>query len=207
MSTSDDNSAYIVQFLLVFLAPALMAASCYMAMGRVVLHVTPKAYCNARSLWVPPRFMTPVFVTCDVVAFLIQVFGGTSSVSNDVDTQKRGYTIMKIGLVVQLLAFGFFIVISFRFHVFSKRFRSSWPDAKWIPFLWAINIGCLMIFGVNGYLSAHEWNFYVFESAIILPVLVIYNIYHPAKYLTNIGWKQNREGKGTERLGDGSEMM
>ena len=90
--------------------------------------------------------MTPVFVTCDVIAFLVQVFGGTLGVSTDVATQKRGYNIMKIGLVVQLLAFGFFIVISFRFHVVSKRFRSSWPDAKWIPFLWAINIGCVLIF-------------------------------------------------------------
>ena len=160
---------YIVQFLTVFLAPALMAASCYMAMvtpsllqqpshwstninkqGRVVLHVTPKPYCNAKSLWVPPRFMTPVFVTCDVLAFLIQVFGGISSVSNDISTQKRGYTIMKIGLVIQLLAFGFFIIISFRFHVFSKNFRSSWPDTKWVQFLWAINIGCCLIFVSTG---------------------------------------------------------
>jgi hypothetical protein len=90
--------------------------------------------------------MTPVFVTCDVVAFLIQVMGGISSVSNDISTQKRGYNIMKIGLIVQLLAFGFFIVISFRFHVFSKRFRDSWPDTKWVNFLWAINTGCCLIF-------------------------------------------------------------
>jgi hypothetical protein len=90
--------------------------------------------------------MTPVFVTFDVVSFLVQVFGGTLAVSNDISTQKRGYTIMKLGLLLQLLAFGFFIVISFRFHLFSKHFRNSWPDTKWVPFLWAINIGCCMIF-------------------------------------------------------------
>ncbi|KAH6698508.1 RTA1 like protein-domain-containing protein [Leptodontidium sp. 2 PMI_412] len=201
-----NRAAFIVQFLTIFLAPALMAASCYMAMGRVVLNVTPKAYCNATSLWVTPRYMTPVFVACDVISFLIQVVGGVSSVSNG-SAKKRGYTIMKIGLAVQLLAFGFFIVISFRFHVFSKKFRDSWPNTTWVQFLWAINIGCCLIFvrsvyrfvefqqGFDGYLVNHEWNFYVFEAAIILPVLLIYNFYHPAKYLMNISWKQDKRRK------------
>lgn len=65
--------------------------------------------------------------------------------------------------------------------------------------------------GVGGYLSNHEWNFYVFEAAIILPVLVTYNFFHPAQYLTNIGWRQNREGKGSANgagwTSDGAELL
>lgn len=49
--------------------------------------------------------------------------------------------------------------------------------------------------GFDGYLVNHEWNFYVFEAAIILPVLLIYNFYHPAKYLMNISWKQDKRRK------------
>lgn len=44
--------------------------------------------------------------------------------------------------------------------------------------------------GFEGYLNTHEWNFYVFESGLILLVFGIYNVWHPARYLTNIGWKQ-----------------
>lgn len=52
--------------------------------------------------------------------------------------------------------------------------------------------------GIDGYLSFHEWNFYVFEAATILPVLIIFNIYHPIHYLTHVSWnqKRGREGKG-----------
>jgi hypothetical protein len=64
---------------------------------------------------------------------------------------------------------------------------------------------------VKGYLSNHEWNFYVFEAAVILPVLLIYNFYHPAKYLSNIGWEQNKEQKGlghhASLASEGAELM
>ena len=46
--------------------------------------------------------------------------------------------------------------------------------------------------GQDGYLVTHEWNFYVFETSLILPVFVIFNWYHPSRYLTNIGFRQNR---------------
>ena len=65
--------------------------------------------------------------------------------------------------------------------------------------------------GVNGYLTNHEWNFYVFEAAMILPVLLIYNFYHPAKYLINTSWKQNKHRKGlahhTSLASEGAELM
>ncbi|KAI9649427.1 hypothetical protein NHQ30_002003 [Ciborinia camelliae] len=203
MLTNAD--AYIIQFTLIFLAPALMAASCYMAMGRVILHATPTSSRTIKNLWVPPRWMTPIFVTCDVIAFLIQVFGATSATSKDPKTVQKGYNIMKVGLVIQLLCFGFFLVVSLRFHVVSKRFQNSWPDTQWKKLLMAINIASALIFarsiyrmieftsGSGGYLTVHEWNFYVFEALLILPVLVLFNVYHPAKFLKNVGWKQQRE--------------
>ncbi|TGO43420.1 hypothetical protein BHYA_0001g00490 [Botrytis hyacinthi] len=202
---TTNRNAYIVQFVLIFLAPALMAASCYMAMGRVILHVTPSSFRNVKNLWVPPRWMTPIFVTCDIVAFLIQVFGATSATSKDSKVVQRGYNVMKVGLVIQLVCFGFFLVVSLRFHFISKKFESSWPDRQWKKLLMAINIASGLIFarsiyrmvefttGFDGYLSIHEWNFYVFEAALMLPVLVLFNVYHPAKFLTNVGWRQQRE--------------
>ncbi|ESZ96365.1 putative RTM1-like protein [Sclerotinia borealis F-4128] len=202
---TDNRNAYIIQFVLFFLAPALMAASCYMAMGRVIVHATPSSSRNIKTLWVLPRWMTPIFVTCDVIAFLIQVFGATSATSKDPKTVNRGYSVMKVGLAIQLACFGFFLVVSLRFHIVSKRFQSSWPDTQWRKLLMAINVASVLIFArsiyrmvefttdFDGYLSTHEWNFYVFEAVSMLPVLILFNVHHPAKFLTNVGWRQQRE--------------
>lgn len=88
----------------------------------------------------------PLFVICDIAAFVTQVFGGTESTDTNHETAKSGLEIMKIGLIIQLLCFGFFLIISVRFRYVSKRFEQSWPDRQWPTFLLAINISGGLIF-------------------------------------------------------------
>ncbi|CZT02522.1 related to RTM1 protein [Rhynchosporium agropyri] len=204
VAKEGDKGLYILQFVMIFIAPAVMAAACYMAMGRVALHAAPKEFQTMKHLWIPPRYMTPLFVTCDIAAFVTQVMGGVDSTDKDIEVAKKGLDTMKIGLIIQLICFGFFLVISIRFHSVSKRFEQFWPDKQWPNFLWAINVAGTLIFvrciyrliefslGHDNYLITHEWNFYVFETCFILPVFFIFNWYHPARYLTNIGFRQER---------------
>ncbi|KAG4413305.1 hypothetical protein IFR04_013565 [Cadophora malorum] len=199
-----DKGLYIMQFVMIFIAPAVLAAACYMAMGRIALHAAPTEFQTVKHLWIPPRYMTPLFVTCDIAAFVTQVMGGTDATSDDNKTALNGMKTMKIGLIIQLVCFGFFLIISVRFHSVSKRFEQFWPDKQWPKFLVAINVSCALIFirciyrliefsqGRDGYLITHEWNFYVFETCFILPVFFIFNWYHPARYLTNLGFRQQR---------------
>jgi hypothetical protein len=72
--------------------------------------------------------------------------GGSDSTDSDREKAKNGLEIMKIGLIIQLVCFGFFLVISIRFHSVSKRFEQYWPDKQWPKFLWAINIAAMLIF-------------------------------------------------------------
>ncbi|KAL1845228.1 hypothetical protein VTK73DRAFT_833 [Phialemonium thermophilum] len=58
---------YIIQSLLILLAPALFAASIYMLLGRTVLLLDAPQHSLIR-----PRFMTKVFVAGDVLSFLVQ---------------------------------------------------------------------------------------------------------------------------------------
>jgi hypothetical protein len=60
--------------LLILLAPPLFAASIYMTLGRV----TVKLRAEKQSI-VPVRILTKVFVTGDVISFLLQA-GGTVEV-------------------------------------------------------------------------------------------------------------------------------
>ena len=56
----------------------------------------------------------------------------------------------------------------------------------------------------------HEWNFYVFEGVAILPILFIFAVLHPARFLTNVGFRQagpsRKEGDDEERAIDGAVL-
>lgn len=92
-------------------------------------------------------YTAPVFVTGDLISFIIQVIGGLKSATSDTaDGKKSAFDIMKIGLAVQLVCFGLFLVISFRFHFASKAFNMHWPDMQWPKFLWILNISACLVF-------------------------------------------------------------
>jgi len=63
-------NAYLVQTLLILLGPALLAASIYMILGRLIRMLDAEQYALIRTKW-----MTKVFVTGDVISFLAQGAG------------------------------------------------------------------------------------------------------------------------------------
>lgn len=66
---------YIIQSVLLLVAPALFAASIYMELGRIVLMVD-----GERALFVRRKWLTKIFVAGDVLSFLMQSSG--TSISN-----------------------------------------------------------------------------------------------------------------------------
>jgi hypothetical protein len=76
-SAAQDPDAYtlgpyIIQSLLLLVAPALFAASIYMELARIVLLVD-----GDHALFIRRRWLTRIFVSGDVLSFLIQ--GGGKS--------------------------------------------------------------------------------------------------------------------------------
>lgn len=61
---------YIIQSLLLLLAPALFAASIYMVLGRIIRLVEAESHSLIRVNW-----LTKIFVTGDVLSFLVQSGG------------------------------------------------------------------------------------------------------------------------------------
>lgn len=61
---------YIIQSILLLVAPALFAASIYMELGRIVQMVG-----GERALFVRRTWLTKVFVAGDVLSFLMQSSG------------------------------------------------------------------------------------------------------------------------------------
>lgn len=58
---------YIIQTLLILIAPALFAASIYMVLRRIVILVD-----GAQHSIIPVKWLTKVFVTLDVISFMMQ---------------------------------------------------------------------------------------------------------------------------------------
>ena len=61
---------YIVQTLCLLLAPALLAASIYMLLGRIILVLQAESHAIVKKKW-----LTKIFVAGDVMSFLLQGAG------------------------------------------------------------------------------------------------------------------------------------
>lgn len=69
-SPDFTKGPYIIQSALILIAPAFLAASIYMTLGRIIRMVHAEQYAVIRLSW-----MTKIFVTGDVLSFLMQASG------------------------------------------------------------------------------------------------------------------------------------
>ncbi|PYH76636.1 RTA1-domain-containing protein [Aspergillus uvarum CBS 121591] len=156
-----------VQTILILIAPSLFAASIYMTLGRIIYITGGEQFCLVRRSW-----LTKIFVLGDIVAFLTQAGGAAILVQQKASSFSTGETIIKIGLIIQVIFFGLFILTSVLFHVrlvksgFAKRYARNVP---WRRHMHALYIGSVFIFircifrlieydqGTTGALLQHEY--------------------------------------------------
>ncbi|OJJ69610.1 hypothetical protein ASPBRDRAFT_157628 [Aspergillus brasiliensis CBS 101740] len=108
---------YIMQELLLLLAPSLFAASIYMILARIIRVSKGESY----SL-VPAHWITRIFVIGDIIAILGQATGGgilsttsfnpSSTSKSNKSRQTLGNWIIIGGLIAQVIFFGLFILVS-----------------------------------------------------------------------------------------------
>ncbi|CAP93842.1 Pc16g11720 [Penicillium rubens Wisconsin 54-1255] len=182
---------YIVQTLCLLLAPALLAASIYMLLGRIILVLQAESHAILKKKW-----LTKIFVTGDVMSFLLQGAGGGIQSSGSLDSMKTGERIIIAGLFVQIIFFGFFIVVAVLFDLKLRKYRiprcfsGEVPWRKHLNILYATSILILIrsafrlveyIQGNNGYLLRHEVYLYLFDSLLMLIAMIIFNVAHPSE--------------------------
>ncbi|KAL3469438.1 RTA1 like protein-domain-containing protein [Aspergillus californicus] len=179
---------YIMQSVLLLVAPALFAASIYMYLGRVILLVRGEQFSIIRVSW-----MTKIFVAGDVLSFLMQASGAGILVT---DSKDMGENIIVGGLFVQIIFFGFFVICSY---IFQRRISAN-PTAlelanatPWKRHMWALYGSSILILirsifrvieylqGYDGYLLRNEAFIYVFDALLMWLVLVIFVVVHPSE--------------------------
>ncbi|KAH8805275.1 RTA1 like protein-domain-containing protein [Xylogone sp. PMI_703] len=185
-------SPYLVQTLCLLVAPAFFAASIYMVLGRIILLVQGERCSLIRKKW-----MTKIFVTGDILSFLLQAGGGGIMSSGSLSAMHTGEHIVIVGLFVQFVFFGFFLVVATTFH---RRIRKA-PTAlsspvseigtTWEKYLVMLYVVSLLIMvrsifrvveyigGNDGSIMRHEVFVYVFDATLMVSVMLLFNIRHP----------------------------
>lgn len=211
--------------MLILVAPPLFAASIYMTLGRVIIGLN----CQEYSI-VPVRFLTKIFVVGDVISFLLQcggmcwfydVFlflfvdtnffpGGGYMAAGSLSAMKIGANIVIGGLAIQLLFFGFFVVVAAVFHWRVKRnsrniSHSSEQGKKWESIMWALYAACFLILvrsifrvaefveGNDGFIMRREYLLYIFDACLMALSGIVLVVIYPGSFLGRNGSKRDSE--------------
>ncbi|KAI1630076.1 RTA1 like protein-domain-containing protein [Exophiala viscosa] len=205
----DSKTPYIIQVLLILLAPILFAASVYMFLGRLVRAAGGQQYSIIRVTW-----LTKIFVIGDIFCFLVQAAGASMLVNaTDKDGIDRGQNIILGGLVLQILFFILFITTAVIWHV-RVRSQPLWQYCAssglnlsrtlWSLYLVGVLITLRNIYrpaeykgGQNGYLLEHEWPAYALDAflmAIVMATTLLWYSVELRPKNSEAGW--NLQGVG-----------
>jgi hypothetical protein len=177
---------FIMQLLLLLVAPPVMAASIYMSLGRIMTAMKVK-----RQALMGPRKLTTIFVLNDVFCFLLQVGGAGVQVSTGANLREIGRKVIIGGLALQLVIFSFYILIIWTLFRRLKRSPTENSDAlNWRNQLRAQLLAsfCIMIRSIfrlaefvdlNGPAGKTEALIYVFDASLMWIAGTIFILTHP----------------------------
>lgn len=115
------------------------------------------------------------------------------------DTVKLGNLIIVTGLCVQLIFFGFFMIVSWVFHrrmnasPTEVSLSTSVPWSRYMKILYIVSALVMIrsiyrvieyIQGTSGFLQEHEAFLYIFDSSLMLLCCIIFNIFHPSQIIS-----------------------
>ncbi|KAL6907375.1 RTA1 protein [Trichoderma evansii] len=196
---------YIIQSILLLVAPSLFAATIYMELGRIVTLIDGEGH-----ILISKRWITKIFVGGDVLSFVIQGSGGGYQAAGSLEALQNGAKVIIVGLFVQLLFFGFFIVVAVAFNLSIRRAptgrsNSHIPWKKHFMVLYVVSLLIMVrsvfraieyLQGFDGYLLSHEAYLYIFDAVLMFLVMVLFNYIHPSEIISrengsnvSSGWK------------------
>lgn len=180
---------YIIQSVFILIAPTLFAAAIYMVLSRIIRSVQAERLSPIRI-----DRITKIFVSCDIVTFLVQ--GGGAGMMAQSSLTKIGQYIVLAGLILQIVTFVLFLATSFTFKSRMDRdptFLSMNADVPWKKHLFSLYAISAMILlrsifrvveyglGNNGYLLSNEWPNYVLDALPMFIAMVLFAVWHPSE--------------------------
>ncbi|KAL5514335.1 hypothetical protein ACEPAG_2423 [Sanghuangporus baumii] len=108
-----DLLPYTIQTVATVIAPTPLLAANFMILGMLI------RYLGEEFSRISPKLYAIIFTSADIVALIIQAFGGakaSSAVSNGEDPE-GGAHIMLIGIILQMIAITFYVLLASEFFV------------------------------------------------------------------------------------------
>ncbi|KAJ9353633.1 RTA1 like protein-domain-containing protein [Paecilomyces variotii] len=179
---------YVTQSTLLLIAPALFSASIYMELGRIIVLVGGERHSLIRVSW-----LTKIFVSGDVLSFLMQASGAGILVQGN---QGTGNGVILGGLFVQIIFFCFFVCSALTFQRRLSKTPTEQSEAGYIPWrkhmnaLYAASVLILIrsVFrvaeyaeGNDGALLRTEVYLYVFDAVLMFLVMLTFAVIHPSE--------------------------
>ncbi|THH30536.1 hypothetical protein EUX98_g3661 [Antrodiella citrinella] len=211
--TPDSKGTYIAEYLFVVLSPCGFIAANYVLLGRISQWMGGHDH-----LWITPRRITVVFVTSDVVTFLVQAAGGATSSADDPETALTGSHIFLAGLALQLVSFVTFSILYVRF-LFRmwKHEPEQWTRDSHLPWYrdWrslagAMVVSCIGILirsvyrtielsqGFLGKLATTEAFFYGLDTLPLFIAIIVYIPFWPSRYIPEVVRSKDAETEERE---------
>ncbi|KIY51649.1 hypothetical protein FISHEDRAFT_36637, partial [Fistulina hepatica ATCC 64428] len=197
----DSRGWVILQQIFIACSPAAFLAFNYIVYGHLVVNCL-----GARHSWIRPTRVAFIFVSSDIVTFLVQAAGSSLLVTEHAVT---GQHVFLVGLVLQSASYVLFFVTFLRAIYSVKREgiatgKEIWWKAVYplgfssIPILVRCVFRCIQIgLGRTNILSTDEVFFYCLDSLPLLLSIVIYVIWWPGEYIDS-GADSIAEYKGRE---------
>ncbi|KAJ5919314.1 hypothetical protein N7466_010257 [Penicillium verhagenii] len=186
-----EKGPYIIQILLILLAPILFAAGIYMFLGRLI-----KASGYPQMSLIRINWLTKIFVSGDILCFLIQAAGAGKLVGADTSAEEEtGENIILGGLALQVLFFCVFATCAILFHVRTRRnhiLKLVDPSLFLERMLYSLYVCSILITvrnvyrfieyksGTSGYLEKHEWPQYGLDVALMAIIMAVTWIWYSA---------------------------
>ncbi|KAG1836065.1 RTA1-domain-containing protein, partial [Suillus subluteus] len=203
----DSLGIYIAEYLMIVLSPCFFVATNYVLLGRLAREIN----CVHRVL-LPVRRLTLIFVSSDVITFVIQAAGASITTSTVYSSALTGLHVSLIisirfflaGLVLQLVSVSLFCVIYARFlykvhaeeqTIWMRDSKQYW-NSDWRTLAAAAAVSCIGILirscyrvvevaqGFHGSLSSSETAFYLGDTLPLCVAIVIYVPFWPGRFIT-----------------------
>ncbi|KUJ18266.1 RTA1-domain-containing protein [Mollisia scopiformis] len=191
-----DNNDFLTYLICLTIAPALLSASIYLCLSRIVI-----VYGENLSRF-KPRTYTAFFCTCDFICLVLQgMGGGIASTANTVSGSNLGKNIMLAGLIFQLISLSLFAVACTEFFFRVRSARGNWnprylnivSSKLFKAFLFGLATATVTIFirsvyrcaelsgGFNSTLfTSDEALFMILEGLMIVTATTCLTLLHPA---------------------------
>ncbi|KAH8598640.1 RTA1 like protein-domain-containing protein [Bisporella sp. PMI_857] len=190
---------FLIQTLVPMLGPAPFTASTYVVLGRIIRFVDAEhlSFKSTRSL-------TKIFVSGDVLSFLVQFLGGSILAgASSKNAFYCGQNIIFFGLGIQIIFFGCFIIAVFTFHYriiqlpTTISLQTKLPWGQYIAVLYFSSFLALarsilrvakFATGQHGAIQMSEIYLYCFDSALMLLCSAAFNV----PYLSQVESRRNQ---------------